>query len=191
MPEKEVLLIIAGLLFIVGFGPYIRAILRKETKPVKASWIIWASLDYIVLAGMIAANSVNGQIIGAIVGASTVMCLAMKFGTPGWTKTDKWCLGGAVLGVALWFVFSSPILGIMVSCVVGFLGSIPTFISAWNNPDHENKLAWTIFWLSCVCALFAVPHWTLEDAAQPVTFSAVETIMMYILYIHSRPRVRV
>ena len=39
---KETLSILAGLLVIAAFVPYIRAILRKETIPMKASWLIWA-----------------------------------------------------------------------------------------------------------------------------------------------------
>lgn len=66
---KETLSVLAGLLFIAGFIPYIRAILRKETKPAKASWIIWASLDTITIAGMYAKDTVNGQILGAVIGA--------------------------------------------------------------------------------------------------------------------------
>lgn len=183
---KEILSVLAGLLFITGFVPYIRAILRKETKPSKASWIIWASLDYIVLAGMITEHTVNGQILGAVIGSSIVIGLAMKYGTPGWTKTDKFSLGGAVLGIMLWLVFSSPVIGSVITCIVGFLGSIPTFTSAWKDSSSEDKLAWTIFWISCVCAVIAIPHRTLADAAQPITFFAIETVMMYILYIKPR-----
>ena len=183
---KETLSILAGLLFVAAFVPYIRAILRKETKPAKASWLIWASLDTITLAGMFFKDTVNGQILGAVLGAWVVAVLALKYGTPGWTKLDKSCLGGAVLGIVLWQVFNDPIFGIVTSVSVVFLGSIPTFTSAWKDPSRENKLAWIIFWVSCVCAVIAIPHWTLADATQPITFFAIETIMMYILFV--RPR---
>jgi len=183
---KETLSILAGLLFVAAFVPYIRAILRKETKPAKASWLIWASLDTITLAGMFFKDTVNGQILGAVLGAWVVAVLALKYGTPGWTKLDKACLVGAVLGIVLWQVFNDPVFGIVTSLSVVFLGSIPTFTSAWKDPSRENKLAWTIFWVSCVCAVIAIPHRTLADAAQPITFFAIETIMMYILFV--RPR---
>ncbi len=183
---EDALSVIAGLLFIVGFVPYIYAIMRKGTKPAKASWIIWASLDSITITGMYFEDAVNGQITGAVVGAWVVVILALKHGTPGWTRLDKFCLIGAVLGIVLWQVFSNPVLGIMISLSVVFSGSIPTFVSAWKDPSREDKLAWTIFWISCVCAVIAIPQWTLADAAQPITFFVIETIMMFILYI--RPR---
>jgi hypothetical protein len=190
MLAKNALSIIAGLLFIVGFVPYISAILRKKTKPAKASWLIWSSLDTTIFIGMLFKDAANGQILGATLGALVVTVLAMKYGTPGWTPLDKFCLGGAVLGILLWQVFNDPIFGIVTSLSVGFLGSIPTFASAWKDPSREDRMAWTIFWVSCVCAVIAIPQWTLADAAQPITFFAIETIMMYILYFrpsaHSR-----
>ncbi len=182
----KTLSVVAGVVFIAGFVPYILAILRRETKPAKTSWIIWCGLDVLVLAGMFAKHTVNGQIIGAVAGSLIVIALAIKYGIPGWTRIDKFCLAGAILGIILWLVFSDPNLGIMTSCTVGFLGSVPTFVSAWKNPSRENKWAWTIFWVSCVCTVIAIPHWTLASAAQPVTFLMIENIMMYILFIRTR-----
>ena len=173
---------LAGLLYVVGFIPYIRAIVRKETKPTKVSWIIWASLDSITIAGMYAKDTINGQILGACMGAWVVAVLALKYGTSGWTKLDKFCLSGAILATVLWQVFGNPVLGIATSVSVVFLGCIPTFVSAWKDASRENKLAWTIFWVSCVFAVMAIPDWTLADAAQPISFFATETIMMYLLY---------
>lgn len=186
---KETLSVLAGLLYIIGFIPYIRAILRKETKPAKASWIIWASLNIIICAGMWAEHTVNGQILGAVIGALVVMALALRYGNPGWTKLDKLCLGGAVLGIALWQIFESPVLGMVTSLIVTFIGSIPTFVSAWTDPSRENKLTWTLFWVSGVCAIIAIPYWTLADAAQPIVYFAIDTIITGIVYI--RPRLLV
>lgn len=130
---------------------------------------------------MYAEHKVNGQIIGATAGAWLVVAFALKFGVPGWSKIDKYCLAGAALGIALWKYFSNPELGIVAGLSAGFVGAIPTFEAAWKSPDSENKLAWTIFWISCACAMIAIPHLTFVDVAQPTVFFLVESIMMYIL----------
>ncbi|MEK7511465.1 MAG: hypothetical protein AAB575_00400 [Patescibacteria group bacterium] len=183
---------IAGLLYLVAFSLYILAVLRDrhlpagtpgKIEPSKATWIIWASLDTITISGMYVEGTVNGQILGAVAGAWIVVVFALKYGTPGWTLLDKLCLSGAVVGIVFWNVFDSPILGVIISLSVVFLGSIPTYVSAWKDPGRENKLAWVIFTISCVCALIAVPQWTLADASQPITFFAVEAVMMYILFV--------
>lgn len=192
---QRLLTAVAGVLMIAGFVPYIRAILRDrhlpagtpgKTSPAKASWVIWTTLDTITLAGMIAEGTVNGQMIGTIIGAYITVGLVLKFGKPGWTKLDKGCLGGAVLGIALWALTENPVAGITTSCAVIFLGSIPTFVSAWQDPSRENRAAWTLYWLSCVCAIAAIPQWTLADALQPITFAVIESTTLVILLV--RPR---
>jgi hypothetical protein len=145
---QQMLTITSGALFVIGFLPYGIAIVRGKTKPAKASWIIWASMDSVLLAGMFAKGAVNGQILGAVLGAWIIVALALKFGTPGWTKLDKFCLAGTVLGVTLWWIFGNPLLGIVINLSVGFIGSMPTIASAWQDPSREDKFAWTIFWAS-------------------------------------------
>lgn len=178
--------VLSGVVFVVAFIPYIRAILRGETKPSKATWIIWATLDTITLAGMIVNHVVSGQIVGAILGAWFVVALALRYGKPGWTLLDKLCLGGAALAIFLWWLFNSPTVGMATSLSVVFLGSIPTFVNAWNKPWEENKLAWCLYWISCVFAVIAAPSWSVDDAAQPITFFTIESIMMFLLFV--RPR---
>ncbi len=185
---QSVLSVVAGLLFFAGFIPYIFAIFRGETKPAKASWVIWASLDTITILGMYAKDAVNGQIVGAMLGAWVIVVLAIKYGKPGWTKLDVFCRGGAVLGISRWQVFSDPVLAIITSMCVAFIGSIPTFVSAWHDPSKEDRMAWMIFWLSCVAAVIAIPSWTVQDAAQPLTFFAIENVMMYLLYLKPRAK---
>lgn len=183
---RNTLSVIAGILFLIGFIPYIREILRGVAKPSKASWIIWTALDIVVIAGMWAKHSVNGQIIGAFAGSVVTMILALKYGKPGWTWLDKACLGGGALGIVLWLVFDDANVGIIVSMIVVMIGLIPTIISAWTNPANEDKLAWTIFFTSCLFAIPAIPAWTWADALQPLAYFAGETVMVSVLY--ARPR---
>ena len=183
---KVALSVVSGLLILLALGLYILAIRRGETKPAKASWVIWATLDTIILAGMLASGTVSGQMIGAVVGIWIVVAFSLKYGESGWTSFDKLCLGGAVLGIILWAAFKSPALGVLASASTLFLGGIPTFVSAWKNPRGEDRLAWIIFWVSALCALLAVPSWTIADAAAPIVFFAIESIVMVIVLV--RPR---
>jgi len=183
---KQVLSVVAGVLFVIGFIPYIRATVRKEAQPSKASWLIWAILDIVTFAGMLAKHAMNGQMAAAVLCASTMAALTLKYGKPGWSRLDKACLGGAVLGIVLWTIFNNPVLGIVTSLIVLFLGGIPTFVSAWHDPSKEDRTTWTILWFSCVVAVIAIPAFTLADAAQPVTFLMIENVMVFILY--ARPR---
>lgn len=183
MTARTVFSTFVGILYIVGFIPYILSILKGKTKPAKASWVIWTILDTITVAGMYVQGTLNGQIIGATAGAWIVVILAFMYGTKGWTKLDKLCLIGAFVGIILWKLFNNPTLAILTSGIVVFIGSIPTFVSAWKDPTKENKAGWIIFWISYIFTMVSIPKFTFDYATQPIIFFAIETIMMFLLFI--------
>jgi len=173
---------LACLTFLLAYVPYIRAIRRKETVPSAASWVIWTVLDVITFAGMFAKHAVNGQIIASVIGTTFVAILAIKHGEGTWKLADKICLGAAALAILLWKIFDDPTLGIAITLIVLVLGAIPTWINGYKNPDKENRTAWTLYFVSCIFALLAVPKWTVADGAQPIAFFVIETVMVIILY---------
>ena len=178
---RHALSVLAGIIVMAGFLPYVYAILRKGAKPVRTTWIIWTTLDTITFAGMYSANTLNGQMTGTLIGTWLTVLLALKYGVPGWSMLDKFCLGGAFLGIVLWQIFDNPTLGILTSLSVIFLGSLPTFASVWKDPSRESIFAWLIFLISRVFAILAIPHWTLADAAQPIVFFTVQAIMVLLI----------
>lgn len=184
-----------GILYAVGFIPYVLSIWRTrkmvpgahgKIEPAKASWIVWGVIDTIILAGMRAEGCVNGQILGAVIGVWTVVILTLRFGKAGWATRDKFCIGIGIAGLVLWKVFSNPELGILFGLGGTLIAAYPTYVGAWKDPSHEDKLAWTIFAAACVCALAGVPDWTLTRAGLPVVFFAIDTPVTLMIYF--RPR---
>lgn len=177
---KETISVIAGVIFLIGFVPYIIAILKRKAEPSKATWIVWSIIDTIAVVGMYLKDSLNGQIIGATIGAIVIMLLSFKYGSSGWTRLEKFCLFGAFLGLSLWWIFNDAVLGIVTTQVVAFIGSFPTFAQAWKG--KESKLTWTIFFASSVLTIFVIKGFTFEDAAQPINFLLASMIMFVILW---------
>ncbi len=175
---------IAGVLFLAAFIPYIRSILRGQTIPAKATWLIWATIDTITLVGMVMTHALNGQIIGAVLGVWIVAILALRLGASGWSRLDIVCILGAAAGLCL--MFFSPTYGLITSLSVLFIGSIPTFVHGYREPEKENKAAWMIYFFSCLFALPAVTQWDVQHAAQPLIFFVTESVMVYMTWI--RPR---
>lgn len=190
MDLKYIFSVASGVLMMASYIPYIVAILQKKTKPTKASWLIWATLDTITISGMYVEGALNSQILVAGIGSWLVFFLSLKWSIPGWTKLDKFCLCSAFASILVWYISNNPVYGIVISLAISFIGSIPTFASAWKYPVREDRFAWNISWFSSICAVIAIPDWTWADSAQPITFLFIISIMMYILYINQlKPRV--
>ena len=179
---RDTLNIVSGFLFFCGFVPYFWAIIQGKASPSIVSWAIWATLDVILGIVLYNKGAPYQQIAGAAVGASITVILSMRYGTVSCTQLDRYCIGGAISGIALWWVLDNPTLAILVFCATIFLGSIPTLQSARDTPEKENKLAWLIFWISCVLAVAAIDTWTITDTAQKMTFMVVQTIVVCLLY---------
>lgn len=182
MDYKMLFMIFSGAIFIIAFIPYIRSILKGETKPKKATWLIWAVLDSITLAGMIMKNSVNGQILGAILGVWVITFLAFRKGESGWDVVDKVCLVGALIGITF-ILFGNPVEAMIASLSGILIGSLPTFKSAWQKPENEDKLTWMLWLIGSVFALFAIPNWKIEHLLQPAIFFTIDGVVVFLLFV--------
>lgn len=183
MPIKTVLSIASGLILIIAFIPYIKAIVRRETSPRKATWLIWASCDIIILVGMLAKHTVSGLLVGAVFGASTTFILSLVYGERGWTKRDKVCISLATLSIILWKYFGDSNVGIALSCVALFIAAWPTYLSAWERPENEDRKAWAIFNTSSLLGVLAIPHFTFSDAVPPIVFLTIDAPMLYFVFV--------
>jgi hypothetical protein len=174
---------LSGILFFVAFLPYIWAIANHQTVPSPVSWAIWASVDTLALLAMRKEKAPVGQLTGAVLGAWSVTALALIFGKPTMGSIEWVSIVGAATGIVLWQKTGNAILAIVCSQLAVFIGAFPTFVNGWNNPSQENTIAWSIWFVSCVCALFAIKKWNLAEALQPLTFTAIETVMVVLVVV--------
>lgn len=175
--------IVSGVLFFIAFLPYVLAIVNGQTVPSPVSWAIWASVDTLVFLAMRKEKAMSGQVTGAVAGAWIITILALIFGKPIIESIEWVSIAGAVIGIVLWQITGNAILAIICAQVALFAGAIPTFIGAYANPAQEDPIAWFIWLTSCVCALLAIKKWDLANALQPLTFTAIEAIMVILVVI--------
>ncbi len=174
---------ISGVLFFIAFLPYIWAIANGQTVPSPVSWIIWASLDTLALLAMRKEKAMSGQLTGATAGAWIITVLALIYGKPTMGSIEWVSIACAVAGVVLWQRTGSAILAIICSQAAMFAGAIPTFVGAYTNPSQEDPIAWSIWFISCICALLAIKKWNLANALQPLTFTVIEATMVVLVVI--------
>lgn len=175
---------LSGVLFFAAFLPYVFAIMNYDTVPSPVTWAIWATVDTLVLFAMNQKRvEAMGQIIGAVSGAWVITTLAIFYGKPTIGVMEFVSIAGAGFGIFLWKKTGNPVLAIACSQAAIFIGAVPTIANAYVDPSQEDALAWTIWFCSCVCALFAIKKWDLANALQPVNFTIIETIMVTLVVV--------
>ena len=162
---------LAGIISLSAYIPYILSILRKETKPNRASWIIWAIVSTIIALSYREAGASYAFLapLGYVVGSTIVFILSIKYGVGGWTPFDRKCLIGAAISLVVWQIFDSPMSALLINLFINLLGTLPTARKAWYQPETEDKVFWSLVSLGSFVNLFAVENWTFSMAVYPVS----------------------
>ncbi|MFC1632929.1 hypothetical protein ACFL1U_02175 [Patescibacteria group bacterium] len=176
---------IAGVLSFAAFLPYIIDILRRKTRPNRASWWIWTVVGIMVLASYRSggAEETIWVPISYTIGPFIIALLAIKYGEGGWTTFDRNCLGGVGGSLILWVIFKAPLVVLCINLFIDFLGALPTIRKSVHEPEGESKLAWALWISGNIFNLFAVEKWTFAIAVHPVFMTFVSgTIAALVLW---------
>lgn len=175
---------ISGVVFFAAYVRYMLAVISGKSKPVIISWVLWCLIDVVAVMSMYSAGVVSMQMIGSVVGSIGVMIVAIVFGEQHtWNFFDYLCLGLAIVSLAAWYFVPNPVIGLVLSQISVLAASVPTFISAWKNPEQEDVLSWAMFFGSCIFAIIAINEGSLENIMQPVIFTLIESTMVYLVCI--------
>lgn len=173
--------ILAGILALVQFVPYVRDILRHKTKPERASWLIWTVLSGVIFASQVAKGGGPSLWMSAMqgVGNLTVLVLAFKFGTiSGFNRRDSIALVLAGVGIILWALTKEPTIALMVAIAVDAIGATLTIVKGYRDPESETMLTWVLSDLSGLFAALAVGQISFALLAYPIYVSIANTAVI-------------
>jgi hypothetical protein len=150
--------LLAGIVGIAGYVPYIRDILRGTTKPERASWFIWL-LEYTALFG--AQLSVGAEdslwLIGLqLLGVMIICVLAYHYGVGGFDKQSIFILMGVCATLVLWYFIRSASLTILLLITVEATGVILTACKVYKQPGSETLVLWALVAVAGVLGIAAV-----------------------------------
>jgi hypothetical protein len=183
--------VIAGIIAFIAYLPYIHSILRGETKPNRATFLIWSTVDIVLIASYLAsgARTTIWTSLVFCVFQVVVLILSFRSSTNKFTRLDIACIGGAGLGLLLWLITRNAQTALYVSILCEILGFIPTIKKAYLQPDSESKIAWSLGVGSSVCNLIAINKWQLAIMIYPIyNFIFVGLVAALLVFPHRRLR---
>ncbi len=162
--------LIAGVLSVFTYLPYIRDIFRLKTKPQRATWFIWSVLSGIALFAQIAKGASNSLwLIGVqTIGVIFIFALSIRFGTGGFTRRDIIALVAAGFGLLLWFYTKEAALALFISIIIDAIGGLLTVAKAYKDPASETLATWLLSGTAGIFAAFAVGSFNYVLLAFPV-----------------------
>jgi hypothetical protein len=150
--------IVAGILQLVASAPYVRDILRGSTKPQRATWTIWTTLSFVVLASQWAGGATwsLALTIGQTVSCAVIFALAIRRGVGGVSPVEIVLLAIAALGIVGWQVADDPTVAtcsVVIADVIGVALMLP---KTYRDPGSETLATYVIGIVSTMFALATV-----------------------------------
>jgi hypothetical protein len=180
MIDKTILSIIAIVLTLLAFVPYITGILKGITKPHVFSWIIWGSTTFIVFLAQLEGHAGIGAWPIGVSGAMTVLVAFLAYlkrSDITITKKDWLFFGVAMSALPLWYLMSDPLWAVVMLTLVDTLGFAPTARKVYHAPYSEPIFFVALFFVRNMLVLFALEHYS----ATTVLFPAVIAIACLLL----------
>ena len=181
--------IIAGVISLFGYLPYIVAILQKKTKPNRATWCIWTIIGFMLVASYYSsgANNTIWLPLCAAFSQLIIAILSIKYGEGGWNRFDQTCLIGVALSLFLWWYYNSPMIALFINISMDFFGALPTIKKSYFQPQTEDIIPWIIFLFASIVNFFAIQEWDFIVLAYPFCYFFDTAIIVLFLL---RPKLK-
>lgn len=162
--------LLAGIIKIAAYVPYVWSTVNGATRPNRASWWIWAVLGAVSYASWRRSGEEAGWWIPAIMvaGPFFIGLLSLRYGAGGVSRLDRRVLAGTILAMALWGVTGDAALALFFNIMVDALAAVPTIHKAWQKPESESLPAWLLSFTAFGLNLLAIEKWTPFSAAYPL-----------------------
>ena len=132
--------------------------LQGKYAPSVFSRIVWLILSIISFAGVVASESTSASILlaGIFLFGNAAVCITSFWkGTKSIGNLELACLVILFMSAVVWVVFDAPLLSLGISLLAHFIGGVPTYKRAWENPKNESTGFWSLFFIASMVSTFA------------------------------------
>jgi hypothetical protein len=180
---KEILVVAASLLALVGNIPYLLSVIKGRVKPHPYTWFIWTIVSCVVFFGQIAKGAGLGAIPTAVSEIFTVIIflLSLKYGFKNPPKRDKYFLVLALLGLIPWILTKDPTISVIVVVSIDLIAFVPTLYKTYCYPKSEAPTLYATNALRHFLALGALGSYNIATMLHSVVMIVTNTIMVIIM----------
>lgn len=188
---KEIFSAIAIAITFIAFIPYILSIHQGKTKPHAFSWIIWASVTFIVF---LATLTDKGGAGAWPIGVSGLITLYVAF--LAYTKKSNRMISNidwlffilAMTSLPLWYFTSNPLWSVIILTTVDLLGFVPTFRKSYNQPYEEQLTFFNLMASRNIIVIVALENYSITTLLFPAT-TAIACILFVLMVIIRRTKI--
>ncbi|MCU4675132.1 hypothetical protein N7931_05745 [Catenovulum sp. 2E275] len=183
--------VLALLLTLYGFIPYIKGILNKSITPHVFSWVIWGLTTLIIFfAQMDAGGGIGAWPIG-ISGCITIFIAFLAYKNRAdvqITLLDWSFFIAALAAIPLWYFSQQPLWSVILLTIIDLLGFAPTIRKAYQYPEQESIFFFSLFLTRNLLVIAALESYSVTTVLFPLAV-AIACIGLIAIIIVRRARV--
>lgn len=174
---------IAGILALLSVIPYLVSIFQGKTKPSRAAYAIWLTIDVIITAGYVAAGARSTAWVFVAFTLTTIVIflLSLKYGMGGFNKFDLYCFAAAALIIVVWINTGNPLVALYMGLSAKMIGYLPVIKKSYLYPKTENTLSWAMAAVASLLNLFALTSLQLSMVLAPLSTALADTLIASLL----------
>lgn len=182
----------SGALVFLSIVPYAIRTYEGKIQPVPTTWSLWSLIGLAVLLTY-RSSGAEANAWPAVFGFVNPVLITIlsvwrqsKWKRP--TLTEQLCLLFGAGSLVMWiFMRQKPNLAqyaLYVALAADICAAIPTIIFVWKEPDHDRPLAWVIFAIGYLLAVFAIQQDTFANWIVPLYMSVVALVVAFPLALY-------
>ncbi len=182
--SKDFIGIIAVILTIVGFVPYIKSIIIGETKPHVFSWVIWGITTFIVFLAQLSDKGGAGAWSIGLSGVITTFVAFLAYTKKAditISKTDWIFFIFSLLALPIWYLTSSPFWSVFILTMVDVVGFFPTIRKAYVKPFEEKISLYFIIVARNITSILALEHYSTITLLFPIAITLVILVFIAVV----------
>jgi hypothetical protein len=188
MEYKIIISIIGVVLSIIGYGMYVRDILKRKTIPHTFTFLIWSIASSITWALQVHGGAGLGAWITLVVTKICIIIffLSLKYGEKDITKLDIIFLITSFVALFLWLVVDQPVWSIILLVATDVSGFGPTVRKSWNKPHNESVFTWELTAFRHGISIFALEKLNILTLLYPLVWTFVNIVFSIFLIIRRK-----
>ena len=122
-------------------------------------------------------------LVGDFCATFAVVLFGLRYGIAKLDRFDVFCQAGAVIGLLLWLMFNSPLIAIVATIVIDFIGTVPTLRHSWNYPEEETPITFLLGVLATTLTLLSLEKYTVRAWIYPA-YLLLSNAILFVTITH-------
>lgn len=180
-------LIVLVIITVAGVD-YVRAILKRTTKPHVYTWLVWSITTGIAALGVFYGHGGYPALTTAVGSAISfiIFFLSIKYGTRDITLSDTLALVFCLVAILIWAGLHNPLWSVILAASIDIAAYWPTLRKTYLEPWSESLSSWILWLITPVFSVLALGSYNIFTLVNFVPIFFVNALFLTICLVRRK-----